>query len=193
MSAGARRIEKRVPDGLAGALKRTCSAIFFRAARTPLSEGRNGQSGRAETYHGEIGNAREVLAVVIAPACPRLRAFFLKFSRIAPGLQSDAETDGLHAARLFYAHNEKARGHSARRCGVSRVLSEPGGLRVPQQQIDAGWRTGAGCGDISRETATTPAQYKAKAAREVHLRRAESLLRRRQRRLRAACQENSCK
>lgn len=166
---------------------------FFRAARTPLSEGRNGQSGRAETYHGEIGNAREVLAVVIASACPRLRAFFLKFSSIAPGLQSDAETDGLHVARLFYAHNEKARGHGARRSGVLRVLSEPGGLRVPQQQTGAGCRTGAKCGDISRETVATPAQYKAKAAREVHLRRAESLLRRRQRRLRAARQENSCK
>ena len=101
---------------------------------------------------------------MIAPACPRLRAFFLKFSRIAPGLQSDAETDGLHAARLFYAHNEKARGHGARRSGVLRVLSEPGGLRVPQQQTDAGWRTGAKCGDISRETAIAPAQWKAKAA-----------------------------
>ena len=114
MSAGARRIEKRVPDGLAGALKRTCSAIFFRAARTPLSEGRNGQSGRAETYHGEIGNAREVLAVVIASACPRLRAFFLKFSSIAPGLQSDAETDGLHVARLFSTRTTRKREAMAR-------------------------------------------------------------------------------
>ena len=193
MSAGARRIEKRVPDGLAGALKRTCSAIFSRGADAVI--------GGPEWAIRACGNLSwrdwQCPRGIGGCDCSCMSAtarVFLKFSRIAPGLQSDAETDGLHAARLFYAHNEKARGHGARRSGVSRVLSEPGGLRVPQQQTDAGWRTGAGCGDISRETATTPAQYKAKAAaREIHLRRAESLLRRRQRRLRVARQENSCK
>ena len=185
MSAGARRIEKRVPDGLA--------APFF-------SRGADAVIGGPEWAIRACGNLSwrdwQCPRGIGGCDCSCMSAparVFLKFSRIAPGLQSDAETDGLHVARLFYAHNEKARGHGARRSGVSRVLSEPGGLRVPQQQTDAGWRTGAGCGDISRETATTPAQWKAKAAREVHLRRAESLLRRRPRRLRAARQENSCK
>ena len=54
------------------------------------------------------------MAVVIAPACPRLRAFFLKFSRIAPGLQSDAETDGLHVARLFSTRTTRKREAMAR-------------------------------------------------------------------------------
>ena len=31
-------------------------------------------------------------------------------------------------------------------------------------QAGAGWQTGAGCGNISRERATAPAQWKAKAA-----------------------------
>ena len=113
MSAGARRIEKRVPDGLAGALKRTCSAIFSRGADAVIGgpewaiRACGNLSWRDWQCPRGIGGCD--CSCMSAPA-----RVFLKFSRIAPGLQSDAETDGLHVARLFSTRTTRKREAMAR-------------------------------------------------------------------------------
>lgn len=120
-----------------------------------------------------------VLAVVPAPAYPRAAARFLKPQRgvHCPGLHPTPKGDiGLHAARLFDARHEKARGHDARGGEISQGFSEADGLR----NIHSATADFSEHNDISRETAITPAQCKSQSGggRMVYLWRTESLLRR---------------
>ena len=106
MSAGARRIEKRVPDGLV--------APFF-------SRGADAVIGGPEWAIRACGNLSwrdwQCPRGIGGCDCSCMSAtarVFLKFSRIAPGLQSDAETDGLHVARLFSTRTTRKREAMAR-------------------------------------------------------------------------------
>ena len=130
---------------------------------------------------------------------PRVGRFFGSAQRgyIAPGLRPDAETDLGYMLRACSTRSTNKRKAMTRTMKKRETITREEmtfymsfshttecEIFAPQQQ------TGAEHNDISCETIIAPAQWRAKTAtRTLRLRRAESLLRRRQRRLRTVRQK----